>query len=115
MVEEKLVVTSREQVTDEITVDKIVHNQTVEVPLTRIDTHYREFRIPQNRVVETMPEVRYEGKNLIVPVVREEEVVIKRLVLVEEIHLIQEVDTSERTESVTLRSEDVTVSRKPAQ
>ena len=100
------------RVTGEVTVEKIVNTSEVDIPLTDLDTTYREERVPVNRVVDVMPAVRYNGDNLIVPVVREEEVVIRRLVLVEEIHLIKEVRRSERTETVTLKSEEVFITRR---
>ncbi|PHK99717.1 YsnF/AvaK domain-containing protein [Neolewinella marina] len=111
VVEERLRISSQPTVTGEVRVEKRVATETVEVPLTTIETTYREQRIPANRVVDQMPRVRFEGENLIIPVVREEEVVTKRLVLVEEIHLTPHREVTERKESVPLRSEKVTISR----
>ncbi|CAH1000040.1 hypothetical protein LEM8419_01229 [Neolewinella maritima] len=113
VIKEQLSVTTREVVTGEVNVHKTVQTETVDVPLTTIHTAYRETRVPINQVVDTMPQPRYEGKNLIVPVVREEEVITKRLVLVEEIHLIQETRSEEHTERVELHTEQAVVSRSP--
>lgn len=109
VVKEQLEISSHPVVTGEVRVEKRVHSEVVDVPLTSIRTTYQEHRQPINRVVDTMPEVRYEGDNLIIPVVREEEVVVKRLVLVEEIHLLKQQEVSERKETVTLRSEEVSL------
>ena len=111
VVKEQLDISSQSTVTGEIRVNKTVETETVEVPLTTIGTTYQEHRQPINRVVEQMPQVRYEGDNVIVPVVREEEVVVKRLILVEEIHLIKKQEVTERTESVQLKSEKVNISQ----
>ena len=46
-------------------------------------------RVPLNRVVHEIPAVRKKGDTVIVPVVEEEIVVTKRLVLKEEVHLIK--------------------------
>ena len=111
VVREQLHLSSREVVTGEINVNKRVRTERIEVPLRTVHTSYREQRIPVDRVIDTMPEPRYEGKNLIIPVVREEEVVVKRLVLVEEIHLIQHTHTDEHQETVELRHEEAAIDR----
>ena len=113
VLKEQIHVASREVVTGEVQVHKHILTETVAVPLSTLHTGYREERVAVNRVVDLMPQPRYEGKNLIIPVVREEEVVLKRLVLVEEIHLIQETRTEERTERVDLRTEEATVTKVP--
>ncbi|WP_116124611.1 DUF2382 domain-containing protein [Lewinella sp. IMCC34183] len=114
VIKEKLSISSRENITGEVEVRKVVKTEEIDVPLTTIRTRYREERVPVNRTVDTAPQVRYEGENLVIPIIREEEVVIKRLILVEEIHLIRERTTEERTEHIQLRSEEATVTRKPA-
>ena len=111
VVEERLAISSRKVVTGEVTIHTHAEARTVEVPLTTVSTRYREVRVPVGRIVEEMPQVRQENGNLIVPVVREEEVVVKRLVLVEEIHLLRETDRRQHTEQVSLRTEKATVTR----
>ncbi|MBP2295600.1 DUF2382 domain-containing protein [Azospirillum rugosum] len=71
-------------------------------------------RVPVGRPVEVAPEPRHEGDVLIIPVVEEELVVTKRLVLREELHIRKR--TTRRTERVTetLRSEEASVERLPA-
>jgi stress response protein YsnF len=59
----------------------------VSAPLVREDVEVR--RVAVNRVVEEAPKVRRRGDTVIVPVVEEELVVTKRLVLKEEIHLVK--------------------------
>lgn len=68
-------------------------------------------RVPVGLPVETAPAPRQDGDVLIVPVVEEELVVTKRLVLREELHIRRQ--TSRRTERVTatLRSEEAVVTR----
>ena len=111
VVKERLQLDTRERITGQVDVVTTVHTERVDIPLQTVYTRYEERRVPVNRVVEQMPQPRYEGANLIVPVVREEEVVIKRLVLVEEIHLIQHRDEEARTETVDLRHEEVSIRR----
>lgn len=84
----------------EETVEQALRSESVEVT-----------RVPVGRPVDTVPEPRREGDVLIVPVIEEELVVTKRLVLREELHIRTRAE--ERTErvSVTLRSEDAVVTR----
>jgi len=83
--------------------------QVLEQTLQRRDVEVE--RVPINRVVETVPVARQEGDVMIIPVVEEEVVMVKRLVLREEIHVRQR--TTQRTEqfSVTVRSESAEISR----
>lgn len=71
-------------------------------------------RVPVGRVVDTPPEPRREGDVLILPILEEELVVTKRLVLKEEVRIIPR--TERRTEQVTasVRSEEALVTRDPA-
>lgn len=112
VVKEEITISTREVVTGIVDVEKRVHSESVDIPLTTTHTRYREERVPVNRVVHTVPQTRYEGDNIVIPVVKEEQVVVKRLVLVEEIHLIKNVQVDERTETVELRSETATVNRR---
>ena len=111
VVREQLHLSSREVVTGEVNVTKRVRTERIDVPLRTVYTTYREERVPVGRIIDTLPQPRYEGKNLIIPVVREEEVVVKRLVLVEEIHLIQHTHTDEHHETVELRHEEAAIDR----
>ena len=64
-----------------------------------------------NRYVDEAPAVRYEGDTMIVPVLREEMVVTKRLLLVEELHVRTQVLTTHAPQTVALRHEEVTYER----
>lgn len=104
-----------------------VGKRTVETGRLRITTVVREreetveqdlaseavevLRVPVGRPVEAVPEPRYEGDVLIIPILEEELVVTKRLVLKEELHIRKQ--ATRRTERVTetLRSEDAVVTR----
>ena len=85
------------------------HEETVEVPLTR---EYVEVeRVPVGREVEAIPPRRQEGDTVIVPVVEEEVVVRRKLVLKEEIHLRLVRSTEQHRESVTLRRQEAVIER----
>jgi uncharacterized protein (TIGR02271 family) len=68
-------------------------------------------RVPIGKVVGVMPPRREEGDTLVIPVVEEQLVVERRLVLKEEIR-VRKVRTTERhRETVTLRSEEAEIVR----
>lgn len=101
-----------EQVTGEVEVSKEVHEKTVSIPLETVRTSYHEERFPHNVVVEERPVIREEDGKIIVPVIREESIVVKQLVLVEEIHLTPTTTTQTNDQDITLREEIVTVNRR---
>jgi uncharacterized protein (TIGR02271 family) len=68
-------------------------------------------RVPINQYVDQPPQVRHEGDVMIIPVVQEQLVMQKRLVLVEELRVRKQVVETHHPQSVTLRREEVDVSR----
>ncbi|WP_082115820.1 YsnF/AvaK domain-containing protein [Hymenobacter terrenus] len=93
--------------TGRVVIRKTVHHdtQTVDVPLQEEQVHVE--RVPINQVVETPPEVRYDGDTMIIPVLREEVVVTTRLVLVEELRVRKRTLTLSHPQEVSLRREEV--------
>ncbi|MGI8989133.1 MAG: DUF2382 domain-containing protein [Bryobacteraceae bacterium] len=72
-------------------------------------------RVVLNRVVDTAPRVRREGDTIVVPVVEEEIVVTKRLILKEEYHLVHRRTQTRATRDVTVSRERATVERVDAE
>ena len=68
-------------------------------------------RVAVGRIVEEVPAIRQDGDVTIVPVVEEELVLVRRLVLKEEVHLRRVRTTTRHTETVTLREQKLTVTR----
>jgi stress response protein YsnF len=66
-------------------------------------------RVGVNRQVDAVPEIRTEGDITIIPVVREELVVQRRLILTEEIHLRRVTSTNRHRENVRLRHQEIDV------
>ena len=107
--------------------DLAVDRSTVETGRVRIETIVEERdelidqplrsesfeieRVAVGRRVQSAPPIREEGGTIILPVVEEVLVVEKHLVLREEIHLRRVVNEERHRETVTLRSEDIAVSR----
>ena len=82
-------------------------DQLVEVDLKHDDVDVE--RVPVGRVVDAVPPVRQEGDVTIMPVVEEELVVVRRLILKEEVHLRRVQATVPHVETVTLRQQHVSV------
>jgi uncharacterized protein (TIGR02271 family) len=89
VIEEELATGVRAVKTGAVRVEKRVDTRTrrISAPIVHEDVEVR--RVPINRVVEEAPKARRQGNTIIVPVVEEELVVTKRLVLKEEIHMIK--------------------------
>ena len=68
-------------------------------------------RVAVGRVVEVVPPVRQEGDVTIMPVVEEELVMVRRLVLKEEVHLRRVRTTTTHSETVAVREQHVAVTR----
>lgn len=99
--------------TGRVVLHKTVHveSQTVDVPLR--EEQVQVERVVVNRYVDEAPAVRYEGDKMIVSVVREELVVTKRLLLVEELHVHTQVLTTHAPQTIELRREEVSYERLP--
>jgi uncharacterized protein (TIGR02271 family) len=73
-------------------------------------------RVPLNQTLPsgaTAPETRYEGDTLIIPVLREIAVVETRLLLVEELRVTKRQVTTQHTETLVLRKEEMLVEHLP--
>jgi uncharacterized protein (TIGR02271 family) len=66
-------------------------------------------RVAVNQEVDTIPNVREEGDVVIIPIVEERAVLVKHLVLVEELHVQRKVLEEQVQVPVTLRSTEVSV------
>jgi uncharacterized protein (TIGR02271 family) len=115
VVEEVLETGTRAVKTGTVRVDKHVEKRIrrIEAPLIHEDVEVR--RVAINRVVEAAPAVRKSGDTVIVPVVEEELIVTKRLVLKEEIHLIRHRSTDRFVKEVELNRERAEISRLDAE
>ncbi len=83
--------------------------EVVDVPLLREEVSVE--RVPVNQVVAERLPTRYDGDTLIIPVIEEQVVLQKRLVLVEELHVRKQTVESHKSERVTLLKEEVEVTR----
>ena len=84
-------------------VDEALSRETVEIE-----------RVPVGRVVEAVPDVRQEGDVTIVPVMEEVLVLERRLILKEEVRIRRVRTTEAHRETVQLRQQEATVTRREA-
>jgi uncharacterized protein (TIGR02271 family) len=111
VIEEELATGVRAVKTGAVRVDKRVDKRTrrISAPILHEDVEVR--RVPINRVVEEAPKSRRRGDTIIVPVVEEELVVTKRLILKEEIHLVKRRTNGRVVKEVELGRERARVRR----
>lgn len=105
-IDKKVIETGRIKIEKKVT-DKDV---TLELPLVqeRINIEKKEV----NQFVETAPPpVRYEGDTMILSVVREEAVIVKKLFLVEELHITRHKTETQMVSTETLRKEELIINR----
>lgn len=111
VVEESAVVTTEVTTTGAVTVRSRASSDP-EMVRENVERHDAEIdRVPIGREVDAIPGIRQEGDLLYIPVVEEELVITKRLILREEI-IVRRIVTTQVTEiPVTLRRTEVTVER----
>jgi len=104
-------VVERDEATGRVRLTRTVseREEVIDEPLLRDDVHVR--RIPIGREVDGPMESRYEDDTLVIPVMREELVVNRRWVLVEELHVTRVHREERRSERVEARSEQVEIER----
>ena len=112
VIEETIKIDKKVVETGKVRISKRVHEEeeTVEVPESKEEVDIE--RISINQYVDTPPPaVRHEGDTMIIPVLKEVTVVEKRLLLVEEVRVTKRKIKSESTHRVSLRKEEVIVTR----
>jgi uncharacterized protein (TIGR02271 family) len=115
VIAEELVAGTKAVKTGAVRVHKRIQERTerIEMPLLHETVDVR--RVVVNRVVDTPPGVRTEGDTIIVPVLEEEIIVSKRLVLKEEFHLTRRRVKNQTVKDVVIRREEAEVERVDAQ
>ena len=111
VVEERLVIDREVHETGVVRVKKSPVERTETVRVMTVEETVDVERVPVNRLLDGPIEVRQEGDVTIVPVMEEVAVVEKRLMLREEIRITRKRTQVPHEETVTLRSEEVTIER----
>jgi uncharacterized protein (TIGR02271 family) len=110
VIEETASIDKQVVVTGKVRIEKQVEeiNEPVNINLQHDEYTIRRVAIDKY-VEEEIPQVRQEGNTMIIPVLKE--VVVKRVLLVEEVHIIKEVVSANEQVNIPLRKETVTVTR----
>jgi uncharacterized protein (TIGR02271 family) len=111
VIEEEIVTGKRLVKTGAVRVDKHVAKRIRKIDVPLMQEYVEVRRVPVNRVVNEIPEVCQKGDTVIVPVVEEELVISKRLVLKEEIHLVRRRTKERVVKEVELNRERADVRR----
>ena len=111
IVEETVRIDKRQTVSGKVRVRTEVNSVEQVVRETLTDETVEVTRVPINRRIEQIPEVRTENGVTILPVIEERLVVEKQLFLKEELHIRRDVNTETVEVPVTLRSERAIVER----
>jgi uncharacterized protein (TIGR02271 family) len=111
LVEERLDIAKREVETGRVRVRIHVdeREETLAAELTRDAVEIR--RVARNVPLAELPTVRLEGNVTVIPVVEEQLVVEKRLVLVEEIHVLRKREVVNEAVPATVRAERAEIER----
>lgn len=111
VLEEHLSLDKRQVVTGRVRVS--TRTETVEeVAASVLDrTRVEVTRVPVERIVEAAPPVRVEGETTIVSVVEERMVLVKQLVVTEELHIRQIVEQDAVRTTVPLRRQHAVIER----
>ncbi|MCB2407356.1 YsnF/AvaK domain-containing protein [Hymenobacter lucidus] len=115
VIEEQAVITREVVESGRVRLAKTVHEreELLEIPLQHEEVLVE--RIPVNQFVAdgaTAPGLRYDGDTTIIPVLRE--VVVTRLLVVEEIRVTKRAVSTTLRQPITLRHEEMHVSRPAA-
>ena len=109
IVNEELQVGRREVETGRVRIRTVTDERTEIASDRLLHSDVEVDRVPVNRPVDELPTIREEGDTMIVPVV--EERLVKRLFLVEEVHIRRRVTAEQFEHPVKLRSQRVVVDR----
>lgn len=109
VIEEYIKYDTQRRPTGTVRIAKQVQEEIIEVDETVTHEEVKIDRIPINQYVDSAPPVRHEGEVMVVSVTAE--VMVKRLLLVEELHIRKTIKTDIDTREVTLRKETVQIHR----
>jgi len=115
LVEESARIDKREVQTRRVQVHTVVETSEQMVREALSSRNVKVTRVPVDKPVTTVPEIRTENGVTIVPVLEEVLVVEKRLILKEEVHIEQELSHETVEVPVTLRKQRAVVERLDAE
>lgn len=113
VIEEHVVITKEIIETGKVFIRKRVTEEEASINIPLIQEGYEVERLPGKKdLLKEHPSIRYEGDNMIIPVVREVLVVEKRYEVMEEVHVIKTKTEVPHLQQITLLKEEIQVERK---
>ncbi|GAB2556966.1 YsnF/AvaK domain-containing protein [Spirosoma aerophilum] len=113
VIEEQIQIDKNIVETGVVRISKRVHEDREVIDLPGSREEITVERVAINQFVETPPSVRYEGDTMIIPVLEEVVITQKKLLLVEEVHVIKRKVQENESQEVVLRKEEVVIERVP--
>jgi uncharacterized protein (TIGR02271 family) len=111
IVQEELVVEKQKRETGRVRVHKQVHTRQETIDEPGYIEEVSVERVPMNEIIDAPRKAHYEGNTFVIPLIEEELVVTKRLVLREELRITKKRKLVRTRQDVKLRKEDVTIDR----
>jgi uncharacterized protein (TIGR02271 family) len=93
-----------------VIIEKKTETEEISLDMPLLSEEIDIVRIPVNQYIDSYPETKNDGNELIVPVVKE--VIIKKLLLVEEIHITKKQKAETRNQKVKIKKDKVIITRK---
>ena len=113
VIEEHVVISKEVVETGKVFIRKRVTEEEASINIPLIQEGYQVNRLPGKKELLTQhPPIRYEGDNMIIPVVREVLVIEKRYEVLEEVHVIKTKTEVPHLQQITLLKEEVEVERR---
>ena len=109
--QERARIETRDRLVGRVRVRTETREEDVELTETLRASRIEIDRVPVDKFVDEAPEIREEGDVTIVPVM--EEVLVRRLLVREELHIRRITEEREVRETVTLRTQEPVVEREP--
>ncbi|MGB3587149.1 MAG: YsnF/AvaK domain-containing protein [Tunicatimonas sp.] len=111
VIKERVVIDKRSVDTAKVRIAKNVNERNIQLDVSEEHDNVQVERVPIGQVVEIEPIARYEGDTLIIPVLREEVVIEKKITLVEEIRVTRKKEETTRRVNINLKEEEVNITR----
>lgn len=110
VVEEEVVIGKKIIKKGTVLIEKKIREEDNPVEMSVTSEVINIEHIPQNQIIDSRPDIRHEGGTIIIPVIKE--IIVKKLMLVEEIRITKEIRTDMVRNNITLKKEEVSISRK---
>ncbi len=111
VIKEELVVGKKKVETGKVTVEKKVSEKQVSLDVELTGEIVAINRIEKNENIDRIPQIKTENGVTIIPVVKEQIVTYKQLVLVEEIHITKKISKTSETVAETVKEEKIYIKR----